>query len=165
MNKVIHKWMAAVVLVGAAMAAPAQATTYTASGDAGQSLVLTLLGGAKKSVLDLVASVSGSFSMLLSGDVDSLKYKFLDKKTKTLLQITAKSGKGSDIGIITLIPTVGSSITIDSAYISAGTTNYSVAAVPEPETYALLALGLVGLGVARQRKKARELNAFPALTA
>jgi hypothetical protein len=165
MNKMMHKWVATMVLVGAVMAVPVQAATYTASGDTGQSLVLTLLGGAKKSVLDLVAKVSGSFTTLLSGDVDSLSLKYQDKKTKSLLQLKASSVKGSDIGSITLTPTAGSSIVVDSTYFSSSMKNFTVAVVPEPETYALLVLGLIGLGVARQRKKAREINAFPALTA
>lgn len=61
MNKVIPmKWMAAVVLVGAAMAAPAQATTYTASGACRPQAEADRLVGAKNPCL-FWFSVSGSF--------------------------------------------------------------------------------------------------------
>lgn len=61
-------------------------------------------------------------------------------------------------GSFTLAPTAGTtaSVSIYGKTGSYSTKLTTLAAVPEPETYALLALGLVGLGVTAKRKKGRE---------
>ena len=153
MNKLL-KWVASAFVAVAFLGGNAQASVYTADGDSGQSLVFTLLGGASKSVLDFVASVSGKVTATIDGDFDKFKAKFLDKPTNSLLHVSASSSKFSDIGIITLAPQSGSTVTVDTALFSLGSKNFQVAAVPEPETYALMGLGVLGLMLVRRRKSA-----------
>ncbi len=120
------------------------------------------------SLIDVPASGSFDDMVALKGDKeigdkinkifdvdDSITYQLTSSGTNSTLKLFSFTG-----GTFSLSPTVKGLVSLNVTK-SLG----SVAVVPEPETYALLALGLVGLGVARQRKKAREINAFPALTA
>lgn len=152
MNKVIHKWMAAIALVGAVLAAPAQAATYSVDGSKGQSLIVTL--GAWSGIELAITTIGDKINKIFDVD-DSITYQLTSSGTNSTLKLFSFTG-----GTFSLSPTVKGLVSLNVTK-SLG----SVAVVPEPETYALLALGLVGLGVARQRKKAREINAFPALTA
>ena len=152
MNKLV-KWVASAVVATALLGGNAQAAVYSADGDSGQSLVFTLLGGASKSVLNFVALVTGKVTASFDGDIDWYS-TFLDKPTNSLLQVTASSSKFSDIGVVTLTPKSGSTVSVDTALFSLSSKNYTVAAVPEPETYALMGVGLLGLMLGRRRKNA-----------
>ena len=154
MNKLV-KFIAGAVMATALLGGNAQAAVYSADGDSGQSLVFTLLGGASKSVLNFVALVTGKVTASFDGDINWYS-TFLDKpkKRNSLLYVTAYSSKFSDIGVITLTPKSGSTVSVDTALFSLSSKNYTVAAVPEPETYALMGVGLLGLMLGRRRKNA-----------
>ena len=118
-----------------------------------QSLTVTL--GKLSSVLLSVKVIDGAFNQIFTKttSVGSLLANWPGSKTTSGALFTWLSS-----GSFTLTPTIGSKATVTlwgltGTYTTKLTT---LSPVPEPETYALLALGLVGLGVTAKRKKGRE---------
>ncbi|WP_270807667.1 PEP-CTERM sorting domain-containing protein [Aeromonas sp. QDB25] len=147
MNK-LGKWVASAVVATALLGGNAQATVYKADGSLGQSLLVTLLGGDTGSWVSFVTQVVGKFDTSSSGNavVNATSLN----KAQTRFFVAGSSEEGSAVSYFSLIPTAGSSIKVNSNGISGE--NFNIAAVPEPETYALMGVGLLGLLLGRRRK-------------
>lgn len=104
-------------------------------------LTTTVLDGAFASAFSQSSSV-GSVLVSLPGS----------STTRALLGTLFEGGSFS------ITPTSGATASISLVGLTGrySTNLTTLSAVPEPETYALLALGLVGLGVTAKRKKGRE---------
>ena len=98
MNKVIHKWMAAIALVGAVLAAPAQAATYSVDGSKGQSLIVTL--GAWSGIELAITTIGDKFNKIFDVD-DSITYQLTSSGTNSTLKLFSFTG-----GTFSLSPTV-----------------------------------------------------------
>ena len=150
--KLIKQLVLGTALFSAAALGSAHAATVTVDGSKGQSLLVTLSSSFKNSVLSFTGTLlSGAF-----GDWEIAT----DSLGKTLVKTNAAKGtlsvqlkqSGSAEGVFTFTPVGGSVVKFDNFSSTKGSSSFQVAVVPEPETYALLALGLLGLGVANRRK-------------
>ena len=151
--KKVNKWMALAVVASALLAGNAQAKVYEADGSLGQSLLITLIGGDSGSWVSFITQAVGTFSTSVTGDAD-VTTKSLNK-SKTRFLVSGASEEGSSVSSFSLTPTVGSSIKVNSVTGD----NFTIAAVPEPETYALMGVGLLGLMLGRRRKIAAQAAA------
>ena len=147
MNK-LGKWVASAVIATALLGGNAQAAVYKADASLGQSLLVTLLGDDTGSWVSFITQVVGKFTTSISGDAVVNATSF--NKAKTKFYVAGSSEEGSAVSYFSLIPTAGSSIMVNSNSLAGA--NYTIAAVPEPETYALMGVGLLGLLLARRRK-------------
>lgn len=118
-----------------------------------QTLTVTLNQGS--SVLLKATVLDGVFASIFSKN-SSVGFVLLSlpgsNTTRALLGTLLNGGSFS------VTPTSGATATISLVGLTGrySTNLTTLPAVPEPETYALLALGLVGLGVTAKRKKGRE---------
>ncbi len=149
MNK-LGKWVASAVIATALLGGNAQAAVYKAGASLGQSLLVTLLGGDTGSWVSFITHVVGKFSTSTSGDAVVNATRVNKQETKFF--VAGSSEEGSAVSYFSLIPTAGSSIMVNSNSLAGA--NYTIAAVPEPETYALMGIGLLGLLLVRRRKSA-----------
>lgn len=154
--KLMKQLVLGVALFSAAALGSAHAATVTVDGSKGQSLLVTLSSSFKDSVLRFTGTLlSGAF-----GDWEIAT----DSLGKTLVKTNATKGtlsvelnqSGTAEGLFTFTPHSGSVVKFDN-FSSKGSSSYQVAVVPEPETYALLALGVTGLVLSRRRKSANAL--------
>lgn len=127
----------------------AQASAYTADGSKGQKLVISLFEDATAGAfqLNLLASVIGNITISHSGINGDVTWTYSEiNKNKSTLNLTSTTDSWlNPEGTIFLIPDATSSINLKDKDISILSATYQVTAVPEPETYALMGLGLLGL--------------------
>lgn len=138
----------------------AQASAYTADGSKGQKLVISLFEDATAGAfqLNLLASVIGNITISHSGDVGNLVWTLNPDKpqnpNKKTLDLTASANPWlTPGGTIFLIPDATSTINLKDKGITITSATYQVTAVPEPETYALMGIGLLGLILLNHRRQ------------
>lgn len=151
--KSLFRLLVASMLLSSLFGGNANAAVTSVVLNSNQSLSVNL--GKFSSVWMSVTVSNGVFSQLFS------------KTTSVGSLLASFPGSGTTAGVLgtlfkngsfTLSPVAGTTASINLYGItgSYSTKLTTLAAVPEPETYALLALGLVGLGVTAKRKKGRE---------
>lgn len=157
--KLMKQLLLGTALLSAAALGSVHAATITVDGSKGQSLLVTLLPSFKNSVLSFTGTLlSGAF-----GDweitADSIgKTIVKTNPAKGTLSVQLKQSGSAD-GLFTFTPASGSVVKFDNFSSTKGSSSFQVAVVPEPETYALLALGVTGLMLSRRRKSASALTA------
>ena len=138
--KLMKQLVLGVALLSAAALGSVQAATVTVDGSKGQSLLVTLL---PNSFTQFMVQLSGNtaYSLFQSAGVFGGALKMATNLVSVTLSTDAAGGT------FKLTPATG--LTVLGSPLTVGAT---IAAVPEPETYALIAFGIAGLLLNRRRR-------------
>ena len=137
----LAKWLSSAVVLAFMFCAQAQAATYFVTGPAGGSLSMT-----KSTYLDEILEKfdvisQGDITGVLSGKKSAAKYTYTFQDAISKLTFISAADAENPVDLTT------SNLFTKSAGVA-------IVAVAEPETYALMGVGLLGLLLARRRKSA-----------
>ena len=140
---------------------PAQAALYTADGNLGQKLIITILDNQPPAGVELGFWLQffGTLNISdigIAGNLGTALPQTLSTSTTNFETWTLSKTKGSvnaTGGSIYLTPETNSFVKINTQHIALKSATYQITAVPEPETYALMGIGLLGLMLLNHRRQ------------